>query len=87
MGRTDFDFENFDFLDFLGLKILAWAQLGPTHLNESQIKNTRWEIIKSKSALPMQGVEQMQNAQILFALLGLERSMGSNCCYDPWRVG
>ena len=32
LGRTDFDFENFYFLDFLGPKFLAWAQLGPTHL-------------------------------------------------------
>ena len=30
LGRTDFDFENFYFLDFLGPKFLAWAQLGPT---------------------------------------------------------
>ena len=29
LGRTDFDFENFYFLDFLGPKFLAWAQLGP----------------------------------------------------------
>ena len=32
LGRTDFDFENFYFLDFLGPKFLAWAQLGPTHM-------------------------------------------------------
>ena len=32
LGDTDFDFENFYFLDFLGPKFLAWAQLGPTHL-------------------------------------------------------
>ena len=32
LGRTDFDFENFYFLDFLGPEFLAWAQLGPTHL-------------------------------------------------------
>ena len=31
-GDTDFDFENFYFLDFLGPKFLAWAQLGPIHL-------------------------------------------------------
>ena len=30
LGRTDLDFENFYFLDFLGPKFLAWAQLGPT---------------------------------------------------------
>ena len=30
LGRTDLDFENFYFLDFLGPKILAWAHLGPT---------------------------------------------------------
>ena len=29
LGRTDFDFENFYFLDFLGPKFLAWAHLGP----------------------------------------------------------
>ena len=29
LGRTDFDFENFYFFDFLGPKFLAWAQLGP----------------------------------------------------------
>ena len=33
LGDTNFDFENFHFfLDFLGPKFLAWAQLGPTHL-------------------------------------------------------
>ena len=32
LGDTDFDFENFYILDFLGPKFLAWAQLGPTHL-------------------------------------------------------
>ena len=44
LGRTDLDFENFYFFDFLGPKFLAWAQLGhslgpptwaqrgPTHL-------------------------------------------------------
>ena len=32
LGRTDFDFENFYFLDFLGsqLGLPAWAQLGPS---------------------------------------------------------
>ena len=34
LGRTDFDFENFYFLDFLGSQIAglgpAWAQLGPS---------------------------------------------------------
>ena len=29
LGDTDFDFENFYFLDFLGPKFLAWAHLGP----------------------------------------------------------
>ena len=34
LGRTDFDFENFYFLDFLGSQLgpglgPAWAQLGP----------------------------------------------------------
>ena len=29
LGRTDFDFENFYFFDFLGPKFLAWAHLGP----------------------------------------------------------
>ena len=32
LGRTDLDFESFYFLDFLGPKFRAWAQLGPTHL-------------------------------------------------------
>ena len=38
LDDTDFDFENFYFLIFLGPKFLAWAQLatwaqlGPTHL-------------------------------------------------------
>ena len=32
LGRTDLDFENFNFLFFWGPKFLAWAQLGPTHL-------------------------------------------------------
>ena len=35
LGRTDLDFENFYFFDLLGPKILAWAQLGPTHLGPS----------------------------------------------------
>ena len=30
LGRTDFDFENFYFFDFLGPKFLAWAHLGPS---------------------------------------------------------
>ena len=29
LGRTDLDFENFYFFDFLGPKFLAWAHLGP----------------------------------------------------------
>ena len=29
LGDMDFDFEDFYFLDFLGPKFLAWAQLGP----------------------------------------------------------
>ena len=29
LGRTDFDFEKFYFLIFLGPKFLAWAHLGP----------------------------------------------------------
>ena len=29
LGRTDLDFENFYFWDFLGPKFLAWAHLGP----------------------------------------------------------
>ena len=29
LGDMDFGFENFFFLDFLGPKFLAWAQLGP----------------------------------------------------------
>ena len=32
LGRTDFDFENLFFLDFVGPKFLAWAQRRPTHL-------------------------------------------------------
>ena len=32
LGRTDLDFENFDFWIFWGPKFLAWAQLGPTQL-------------------------------------------------------
>ena len=47
LGRTDLDFENFCFLDFLGSQISGlgplgpslgpptWAQLGPTHLGPS----------------------------------------------------
>ena len=36
LGRTDFDFENFYFLDLFGVPNFwlgpTWAQLGPTHL-------------------------------------------------------
>ena len=37
LGRTDFDFENFYFFDFVGPKFLAWAQLGPTHLGPAGV--------------------------------------------------
>ena len=30
LGDTDFDFENFHFLNLLGPKFLAWAWLGPS---------------------------------------------------------
>ena len=41
LGRTDFDFENFYFLDFLGPKFLAWAHprgphVGPVHQGSSE---------------------------------------------------
>ena len=32
LGRTDFDFENFCFLDFFGSQISGLGPLGPTHL-------------------------------------------------------
>ena len=72
LGRTDLDFENSYFLDFLGPKILAWAHLGPT-----------WQNVRTKTSCINR--HQLRHIELSSLAVGHNRVHSYGCqTGTPW---